>query len=307
MKYGVVICGPDIEYGPLALFSGTFEEKVKKASDSGFHGIELMVRDPKNLNWDLVKQIVQDANIEVPQIVTGELFGTDGLCLVTEDLNVRLNAGIRVRSVIDLAAHLGSMINIGRLRGRLDFLGNVNDPWHLALEYLRPIFDYAAEKNVRIALEPINRYETDFIHTSDEGVKLISDLGLENVGLMLDTFHMNIEERSIIKGLEMAGEKLWHVHIADSNRNYPGSGHIDFTPIIDTLEKMNYKGYVSAELLPLPDPDTAAGKTIEFPMCPKRSITSNRRTLCTKKGKFRLLCPPCFIPIALDLHPKRRL
>ncbi len=264
MKYGVVICGPDVEYGPLALFSGTFEEKVKKASDSGFHGIELMVRDPKNLNWDRVKKIVQNANIEVPQIVTGELFGKDGLSLVTGDLDVRTKAGVRVRSVIDLAAHLGSMINIGRLRGRLDYLGNVKDPWHLALEYLRPVFDYAAEKNVRVAIEPINRYETDFIHTSEDGMKLINNLGNGNIGLMLDTFHMNIEESSISRGLEIAGKKLWHIHIADSNRNYPGSGHIDFLPIIDTLVKMNYQGYVSAELLPLPDPDVAAAKTIEF-------------------------------------------
>ena len=273
MKYGVVICGPDVEYGPLALFSGTFEEKVKKASDSGFHGIELMVRDPKNLDWDLVKQIVQDAKIEIPQIVTGELFGADGLCLVTGDVNVRMKAGIRVRSVIDLAAHLGSMINIGRLRGRLDFLDKVNDPWHFALEYLRPIFDYAAERKVKVALEPINRYETDFIHTSEDGMKLIADLGNGNIGLMLDTFHMNIEESSLSKGLEMAGEKLWHVHIADSNRNYPGSGHINFLPIIETLEKMNYQGYVSAELLPIPDPDTAAEKTIAFL---KQNVNSDR-------------------------------
>lgn len=264
MKFGVVICGPDVESGPLALFTGTFEEKVRKASDLGFHGIELMVRDPKNLNWDWIKEVVQNANIEIPQIVTGELFGTDGLCLVTKDPNVRMKAVSRTESVIDLAAHMGAMINIGRLRGRLDYLGNIYDPWHQAFEYLRPIFDYALEKNVRVALEPINRYETDFIHTAEDGIRLINNFGYENIGLMLDIFHMNIEEGSINKSFEMVGNKLWHVHIADSNRNFPGSGHIDFLSIFDTLEKMNYQGYISAELLPFPDPDTAARKTIEF-------------------------------------------
>jgi sugar phosphate isomerase/epimerase len=75
---------------------------------------------------------------------------------------------------------------------------------------------------------------------------------------------MNIEDASIEKGLRLAGDRLWHVHIADSNRRYPGSGHLNFASIFATLEDMGYHGFVSAEILPLPDPDTAAQKTIEF-------------------------------------------
>jgi sugar phosphate isomerase/epimerase len=75
---------------------------------------------------------------------------------------------------------------------------------------------------------------------------------------------MNIEESSIEQGLLTAGNRLWHVHIADSNRQYPGSGHIPYGPIFATLRQMGYQGYISAELRPLPDPDTAAQKTIEF-------------------------------------------
>jgi sugar phosphate isomerase/epimerase len=75
---------------------------------------------------------------------------------------------------------------------------------------------------------------------------------------------MNIEEASIEDALYQAGDKLWHVHIADSHRRYPGSGHTDFTRPFATLKAMGYQGYVSAELLPLPDPDVAAEKTIAF-------------------------------------------
>jgi sugar phosphate isomerase/epimerase len=264
MKAGVVICGPDVAYGPLALLSGTFEEKAAKAAQLGYQGIELMVRDPAGLDWPGVKAILDRAGLEVPQVVTGELYGADGLCLVTADDDLYRRAEARTRSVIDLAAYLGAMVNIGRLRGQLKFLGDVADPWPIAVERLKKVMQYAADQGVKITLEPINRYETDFIHSAADGMRLIRDLGYDNVGLMLDVFHMNIEDASIEEGLRTAGDRLWHVHIADSQRRYPGSGHLDFDGIFATLRDMGYRGYVSAELFPLPDADTAAVKTIDF-------------------------------------------
>jgi sugar phosphate isomerase/epimerase len=264
MKAGLVLCGPDVAYGPLALLSGTFEEKVAKAADLGYDGIELMVRDPADLDWPHVKSTLDNVGLEVPQIVTGELFGADGLCLVTADEDLRRRAEARTQSVIDLSAHLSAMVNIGRLRGQLKFLGDVSDPWATAVERLRGVISYAADRGVRITMEPINRYETDFIFSAADGMRLVEDLGYDNFGLMLDLFHMNIEDVSIEEGLRQAGDRLWHVHIADSNRHYPGSGHLNFDSLFTTLEEMGYKGYISAEMLPLPDPDTAARKTIRF-------------------------------------------
>ena len=163
-----------------------------------------------------------------------------------------------------MAAYLGTMMNIGRLRGRLEFLGNVDDPWKIALDRLYEVFGYARDKGVKITMEPINRNSADFIFSAKDGMKLLENLEFDNVGLMLDVAHMNMEDDSIEGGLRLAGDKLWHVHIADSNRRYPGGGDLDFDSIFKTLEDMNYQGYVSAEILPLPDPDTAALKTMEF-------------------------------------------
>lgn len=264
MKAGLVMCGPDVAYGPLALLSGTFEEKAAKAARLGYAGIELMVRDPAGLDWEAVKGTLDAAGLAVPQVVTGELFGADGLCLVTADTDLYRRAEQRTRSVIDLAAYLGAMVNIGRLRGRLDSLGGGPDAWKTAVQRLRGVAEYAAEKDVKITLEPINRYETDFLLTSADGVKLIEEMGCGNVGLMLDLFHMNIEEASIEAGLRLAGSALWHVHIADTNRNYPGSGHMAYGSIFQTLREMSYAGFISAELRPLPDADTAAERTIAF-------------------------------------------
>ena len=264
MKAGLVMCGPDVAYGPLALLSGTFEEKAAKAGKLGYDGIELMVRDPARLDWPAVKSTLEGAGLEVPQIVTGELFGADGLCLVTADEDLRRRAEARTRSVIELAAYLDTMVNIGRLRGQLKFLSDVSDPWAIAVERLRGVIVYAAEKGVKITMEPINRYETDFILSAADGVHLVEDLNCDNFGLMLDFFHMNIEDVSIEEGLRQAGDRLWHVHIADSNRRYPGCGHLNFGSIFAALKDIDYQGYISAEMLPIPDPDTAAQKTMEF-------------------------------------------
>ena len=264
MKAGLVICGPDVAYGPLALLSGTFEEKAAKAAKMGYEGIELMVRDPAGLNWEAVKDTLDEAGLEVPQVVTGELFGADGLCLATADEDLHRRAEERTRSVIDLAAYLGAMVNIGRVRGQLKFLGDVPDAWAMAVDRLREAVAYAAEQGVKITIEPINRYETDFIFSAADGMRLVEDLDSDNIGLMLDLFHMNIEDDSIEGGLRLAGDRLWHVHIADSNRRYPGSGHLDFDSIFATLKEIGYQGYISAEMLPLPDPDTAAQRTIDF-------------------------------------------
>jgi len=264
MKAGLVICGPDVAYGPLALLSGTFEEKVAQAARLGYDGIELMVRDPGGLDWKAIKTTLETAGLEVPQVVTGELFGADGLCLVTADMDLRRRAEERTRLVIDLAAHLGAMVNIGRLRGQLKLLGDVPDPWAIAVDRLRSVVSYAAQQGVKVTMEPINRYETDFVFTAADGMRLVEDLHCDNFGLMLDLFHMNIEDASIEEGLRLAGDRLWHVHIADSNRRYPGSGHLNFDSIFATLQEIGYQGYISAEMLPFPDPDTAARWTIEF-------------------------------------------
>jgi sugar phosphate isomerase/epimerase len=112
-------------------------------------------------------------------------------------------------------------------------------------------------------LEPLNRYETDIIHTVAEGMELIQRVGAPNFGLLLDTFHMNIEEPSIEASIRACGERIFHFHVADSNRWHPGAGHLDLRSILAALRATGYDGYVSGEFMPLPDADTAARRAIE--------------------------------------------
>ena len=132
------------------------------------------------------------------------------------------------------------------------------------LQVFRALADYAANYAVRITLEPCNRYEVDFVRSSREAIDFAAEVDRPNFGLMFDVFHMNIEDPSIEDAFREAGPRLWHVHIADSNRLPPGQGHQDFASIVATLREIGYEGYLSAELQPLPDPDTAAALTIEY-------------------------------------------
>ncbi len=121
----------------------------------------------------------------------------------------------------------------------------------------------AEPAGVRLALEPINRYETTLINSVADGMALIERVGSPAFGLLLDTFHMNIEDVSIEDAIRQCGDRIFHFHVADSNRWPPGSGHLDFASILGVLQEIGYQGYVSGEFMPKPDGDTSARWAIE--------------------------------------------
>jgi sugar phosphate isomerase/epimerase len=267
MKLACVISAPDVDRGPLALLSGTFEEKLTKARNLGYAGVELMVRNVSELDIDDVRAALERHALEVPQIVTGELFGTDGLALVHPDALVCETAMRRSEEIVQVAGALGrgTIVNVGRLRGRMDWL-DIDDRSEARTRFIQAfqaLADYAAPYGVRVTLEPCNRYEVDFVRSTREGLEVAAEVDRPNFGLMLDVFHMNIEDPSIEDAFREARAVLWHVHIADSNRLPPGQGHLDFASIVETLREIGYDGYLSAEMRPLPDPDTAARLTAE--------------------------------------------
>ncbi len=116
---------------------------------------------------------------------------------------------------------------------------------------------------MHLALEPLNRYETSLINTIDEALDVIERVGEDNLGLLPDTFHMNIEEPSVEDSLRRAAGRTIHFHVADSNRWHPGAGHLDFARILRLLKDLGYDRYLSGEFLPLPDARTAAANAID--------------------------------------------
>jgi len=261
LKLSIVLSTQPASFSAL-VYKGQLAGNIAKIKSLGYDGVELAVRDPGPLDISALNSLLAKHHLPVPAIGTGQAFGEEGLSFTHPDASIRRKAIDRVKSHLSLADKLGAIVIIGLVRGKKGLDTSDDEVEHWLVE---AIIECASEnETVKLAIEPINRYETDLINTVASGLRLVDTIGLDNVGLLLDTFHMNIEEPSMIESMVAASDRLFHFHIADSNRWYPGAGHIDFADIVNTLSSIGYQGFVSAEILPLPDPDTAAKKTVEY-------------------------------------------
>jgi len=267
MKLALATPTPEVKVPlPLALLSGSFAERLAKAVCLGYDGVELIVVRPGELDPATIRSQVAEQKLEIAAISSGALYTVDQLTLLAADADVSQRAAARLQALIDFAAAVGArLVTIGSFRGWLAGAGGERARDKL-VEILKKAAIYATERDVRLVLEPLNRYETDAINNIGEALVLLKEVGNSHLGLLLDTFHVNIEEPSVTECFRqgMASGLLWHVHLGDSNRLPPGQGHIDFARIVATLNEAGYVGYLCAELLPHPDPDSASAATIRY-------------------------------------------
>ena len=262
MKKSIVVSTSSTKFSALA-FKENLKESIKKIVNLGFDGAELAVRNPQDLEVKSIINLLKENNLEVPAIGTGQAYGEEGLSFSDPDEMVRKMAVERIKDQTIFATHFGAQVIIGLIRGKINEGVSQKEAEEWTVDCMRECTEFAKEHNIRLTLEPVNRYESNFINTISEGIEFIKRVGASNLGLLADTFHMNIEEVSIEDSLSQAKDYLTHVHFADSNRWAPGCGHIDFKKVIETLKKIDYQGYISAEILPLPNPDSAARVTAE--------------------------------------------
>jgi sugar phosphate isomerase/epimerase len=245
-------------------FKGDFENSIAKIAGWGYNGVELAIRDPDLVELGTLERILEDHGLKVPAIGTGQAWGEEGLSFTNPDMEIRNAAVMRIKRQIQLAHRFNALVIIGLIRGVTPAGQTQVQSMRYLTQCLQECLEAAAAQGVCLALEPINRYETDLIRSTADGLELIRQAGSPNLGLLLDTFHMNIEEEVIEESIRKCGENIFHFHVADSNRKYPGAGHLDFTSILKALVSTGYKGWVSGEFLPDPDPDTAARRSITF-------------------------------------------
>ena len=163
-----------------------------------------------------------------------------------------------------LAKSHGGMINVGRSRGFVAPDQTREEAEGLFLSCMGEILPFAKVHGVTILLEPINRYESNFINSLDEASALIERLPCGNAGIMADLFHMNMEDDSIAGSLARNRQYVKYVHIADSNRRAPGMGHTDFRAALTTLKQTGYEGWLSAEVLPGDDAEKTAEAVVSY-------------------------------------------
>jgi sugar phosphate isomerase/epimerase len=244
-------------------FKGDFKANVRKIAALGYDGVELAIRDPSLIDADALLDVVGAHGLGVPAIGTGQAWGEEGLSFTDPEESVREAAIQRTCDHIPFAARAGAVIIIGLLRGIVKPGVEHDQAYAWLVDALRHCSAAGAPHGVRLVLEPINRYETTLINDINQCLALIDAVALPNFGVLPDTFHMNIEEPSIAESLRRAGPRIYHVHLADSNRWYPGAGHINFSEVLRTLDEIGYTGTISVEAMPMPDADACARKSME--------------------------------------------
>jgi len=244
----------------LSLFPGDLEKAFSVARELGFDGIEISVADPEEISLDKVKNLSTKYQVGVSAISTGGAAVRDGLIFSSPEKPIRKAAIQRIKKHIDFASHFKAVVVIGLIKGWES--GNYSQSEDYITECLEECNEYTKGKNIDIALEPINRFQEDFFHSILDCKKYLDRVQLSNVKMMIDSFHMNIEDANMWRNIRQAKDYIIHVHYSDSNRLAPGMGHFDFIKMSKVLEKINYSGYVSAEILPIPNSYIAAKQTI---------------------------------------------
>ena len=217
---------------------------LREIAGAGYRVVELAVTDPNRLDAKEVAEVLASEGVRLSSLTTGQAAAAEGLSLSAADDVVRERAVERIQAHMRLAARFGAVVIVGLLRGTE---GNVDRLVESLQECPR------CAPPVSLALEPLNRYESRLVNTVGEALDIIDRVGAENLGLLFDTFHANIEERDTADAIRAAGERLFHVHLADSNRWPPGYGHFDFAALWEALEEIGYRGSLVLECFPRPD------------------------------------------------------
>lgn len=275
MKIAVTIAGEHAKSSAFVVWRG-FERSIRKAKEYGYDGVELALKTPDELDRAQLRRWLQETSMEVSCVTTGQVFADLGLYFTHPDPDIRKKTVEVFTGMIDFASEFGGIVNAGRARGFVAPGQTREEVEELFVETMRTLCDRAAEKGVKLLIEPVNRYEINFVNSLDEGAAILKRVGRDNCGLHADVFHMNIEDNRIGGSLIRNRDWVRYVHLADSNRLAPGMGHLDFGEVLDTLGTIDYDGWVSVEILPDDDPDAMARQAIRY-MRPRIDAYNRRK------------------------------
>ena len=214
----------------------------------GFQTVEIPIEDPSHINPVYVRAELDKAGLACGSICACMGPGRDFRGTAEE----QKTAMDYCKALIDQAVVLGCPSLIGPVYsvvGKADAVEPKQQPkeWALVVKNLKVLAKYAEKKGVQICVEPLNRFETDFLNTCDQGLKLIADVGSPALKLHLDTFHMNIEEKNQAKAIKKAGKLLAHFHACGTDRGTPGNDSLQWDPIVKALKSIKYQGDVVIE------------------------------------------------------------
>lgn len=235
------------------LYAATFTDEntkiFKKFKEIGFDGVEIALEKKGDLDYEMTLNELKENGLKCSSICG--LFGPD------RDIrgpNREYTTGgmSYIKDCIDACVSLECNLFVGPIyssvgRANLETGEAKKEQWKTAVKNLKEVCKYAEDKGVFIALEPLNRFETDFINTCTQAINLIRDVGSNMLKIHLDTFHMNIEEKSSIQAILDAGDLLYHFHASENDRGAPGTGQVHWSEIAGALKDIRYNRYIVIE------------------------------------------------------------
>jgi D-psicose/D-tagatose/L-ribulose 3-epimerase len=224
------------------------ETLIPHLAKLGFSAVELPLEDPALLDARRIGRLARDHHLKVS--VCG-VFGP-GRDLTNADPRVRAATQDYLKACLDFAAEVGAPMICGPLYAEVGKRRQLPEAarraeWQLAVEGVRQACEAAAARRLRIAIEPLNRFETDLVHTAADAVRMARDVGHPAAGVMLDSFHMTIEEDNLEQAVRTAGSLLLHVQVSENQRGIPGTGLTDWAALTRGLRAVGYTGLVTIE------------------------------------------------------------
>jgi D-psicose/D-tagatose/L-ribulose 3-epimerase len=216
--------------------------------EMGYSIVEVCIEEPAVLSASAVSKAANDEGLSV--LICGA-FGPER-DVSAEDVHGRSLGIDYLRTCVEFAAAVGSPLVSGPMyapTGQARLLSSElrEQQWARACESLATVAEYASVVHVSLAIEALNRFETDMVNTVEQALRMCSDIGADNVGLLCDTFHMNIEEKLPAEAIRAAGHHLFHVQASENDRGTPGTGHVDWASIARALADIGYQGAVVVE------------------------------------------------------------
>ncbi|HLO80439.1 MAG TPA: sugar phosphate isomerase/epimerase [Chitinophagaceae bacterium] len=226
----------------------SIEEIFSKISSMGFDVVEIAVEDPSIIDVDQVAASLDKYKLGV--VICGA-FGPSR-DLTHEDESVHQNCFDYIEQCFKICKALGAKFLAGPMysavgKARMVPAEQRKKEWALAVKNIRRVCEMAASFDLMIGLEPLNRFESDLVNNVDDVLRMINDVGHPAAGIVLDGFHMNIEEPDIVQAITKAGDKLIHMQVSENYRGTPGTGQTKWEDYRKGLELINYKGVVSIE------------------------------------------------------------
>lgn len=252
------------------IWSAGFDASIplRAIADAGLDGIEVPVFSAGDLDVKALKQALADNDFGC----TFCSVNPEGCNPISEDADVRRHTIEHWKDVIKTAGDVGAELIAGPTYAPVGYLPGRRrneDEWRWAVEFHQALGDTLDQANVEIAIEPLNRFETYFLNTVDDAVRLADEIGHPRIGLLVDTFHSHIEEKDTAAAYRLASKHLKHVHTCENDRGTPMTGQVPWVGVFDALRDIGYDRWLTIESFNSNIPQLSAATAIWRDLAPK--------------------------------------